>query len=144
MIRAFRYPLRPTKDQEAALTAWLLACQQLYNGALQHRRDAWSRQRVSVTRYEQQCELTELRAADPEWELFLVAVRDKAESAGRWAVPVDSRGTSQTCPACGAVAKKSLGERIHRCPCGFSAHRDHAAAQVILGRGLRPVQLTEA
>ena len=67
MIRAFRYPLRPTPTQEAVLETWRVACQQLYNGALQHRRDAWRRQRVNVTLYGQQKELTELRASDPEW-----------------------------------------------------------------------------
>ena len=41
-------------------------------------------------------------------------------------------------------AKKTLGEREHRCPCGFSAHRDHNAALVIQARGLRVGQLTEA
>ena len=367
MLRAFRYPLRPTENQEVVLDAWLVGCQQLYNGALQHRRDAWRKQRVSVTYYDQQRELTELRAADPDWDaipawversalrrldhafkaffrrvkagqspgfprfrsrnsynsfnvpygdghsridnnnvylpkigavkfhkyrelhgevkrvsvsrtsrgwsvsfvcdlgdapvrvpvrsaigidvgletfarlsngervenprfsraneevlvrrqrsvsrkqrnsnshrrakrlvastyehirnqrldfarklacvLFvrfdLVAHEDleithmargnlskyvydaawgvslralalKAESAGKWCVPVDPRGTSQICPACGTVAKKELSEREHRCDCGFFAHRDHAAAQVILGRGLRLGQLTEA
>lgn len=67
MLRSFRYPLRLTKDQEITLDTWRIACQQLYNGALQHRRDAWCKQRVSVTCYDQQRELTLLRAADPEW-----------------------------------------------------------------------------
>ena len=365
MIRAFRYPLRPTPTQEAVLETWRVACQQLYNGALQHRRDAWRRQRVNVTLYGQQKELTELRASDPEWAAipawversalvrldrafkaffrrvkagqtpgfprfrsrdrydsfdlgsnlpridgdlvhlprigavkfrkyrevggtvrhvsisrtargwtisfvcdvgeppakmpvrnaigidvgleafatlsngervenprygrhaqemlvrrqqslsrkrrgsnsrrqakrlvarayehirhqrldfarklavvlfsrfdliayedlaisrmvhgtlaksihdaawgqFLRALQSKAESAGKWCVPVDPRGTSQTCPACGTVAKKTLDQRQHECSCGFSAHRDHAAAQVILARGLRVGQLTQA
>lgn len=364
MIRTFRYPLHPTREQEGVLTSWLAACQQLYNAALEERRDAWRRCRVNVTRFDQQKELTELRAEMPEWKavpvdvarsalaridrafdgffrrvrsgqkpgfprfrsserynsfdlesrpprvdrdrvhlpklgpvkfhcyrdmrgavryvtigrtargwyvafgcdlgeaptksparnavgidlgiesfatlstgervsnprffcaservlarrqrslarkrrgsnsrrtagrlvarahervrnqridfarklaaaLFarfdmvvhedlqiarmvrgdlakvindaawghlLRALQSKAEGAGKWCVPVDSRGTSQTCPACGAVAKKELSERDHRCGCGFSAHRDHAAAQVILGRGLRQGQSTE-
>jgi putative transposase len=365
VIRTFRYPLHPTKAQKFVLTSWLIACQQLYNAALQERRDAWRKQRTSVTRVDQQKELTALRAADPEWDAvpvwvarsalarldrafksffrrvkagqtpgfprfrsrdhydsfdlgsnlpringdrvwlpkigavklhkyrelrgevrhvsvsrtargwsisfvcdvgdaptklpvrstvgvdvgleafatlsngervdnprffrasedmlarrqqllarkrrgsnsrrttkrlvasahervrnqrfdfarklacalfdrfdlvahedlqishmvhgnlgksihdaawgqFLRALQSKAENAGKWCVPVDPRRTSQTCPVCGAVATKTLGEREHRCPCGFVAHRDHAAAQVILARGLRAEQLTEA
>jgi len=365
VIRTFRYPLRPTRAQDTALEVWRVACQQLYNAALEERRDAWRKQRVSLSRVDQQKELTQLRAADPEWESvpvwvarsalarldcafksffrrvktgqapgfprfrsrdrydsfdlgsnlprvegdrvllpklgpvkfhkyremrgavklvrlgrtargwyvsfvcdvgaapekvavrstvgidvgleafatlsngervenprfgrsgheelarrhrslarkrrgsmsrerakllvarahehvrnqrtdfarklacalfsrfdlvahedlqiarmvhgslgksihdaawgqFLVALQSKAENAGKWCVPVDPRGTSQTCPQCGAVAKKTLDERKHECSCGFSAHRDHAAALVILGRGLRPVQLTKA
>ena len=365
MIRTYRYPLRQTKDQEAILDAWRVACQRLYNAALEERRDAWRKQRVSITRIDQQKELTQLRATDQEWAAipawversalarleeafrgffrrvksgqtpgfprfrsrdrydsfdfgscvprvensrvnipklgmvkfhkyremrgkvklvrigrsargwyvsfvcdvgaapekvavrstvgidvgleafatlsngervdnprfgreaqedlarrqrslarkkrgsmsrgratllvarayerirnqrqdfarklacdlfsrfdliahedlaisrmvhgnlaksihdaawgqFLGALQSKAENAGKWCVPVDPRGTSQTCPQCGTVAKKELSEREHRCDCGFSAHRDHAAALVILGRGLRPGQLTEA
>jgi putative transposase len=40
MMRAFRYPLRPTKAQEAVLETWRLACCELYNAALEQRRDA--------------------------------------------------------------------------------------------------------
>jgi len=81
---------------------------------------------------------------DAAWGQFLGALACKAESAGKWCVPVDPRGTSQSCPACGVVAKKPLEQREHRCPCGFVAHRDHAAALCILGRGLRPAPLAEA
>jgi putative transposase len=81
---------------------------------------------------------------DAAWGVFLRCLTLKAEEAGRWAVAVDPRGTSQACPVCGAVATKPLSQREHRCDCGFVAHRDHAAAQVILGRGLRLGQLTEA
>jgi putative transposase len=35
---------------------------------------------------------------------------------------------------------KSLGDRVHNCPeCGYSTHRDHAAAQMVLIRGLDSV-----
>jgi putative transposase len=80
---------------------------------------------------------------DAAWGQFLVALQSKAENAGKWCVPVGPRGTSQTCPQCGTVAKKALEEREHRCSCGFVAHRDHAAALCILGRGLRPAPLAE-
>jgi putative transposase len=365
MIRTYRYPLQPTRAQEAVMSGWLRACQQLYNAGLEERTDAWRRQRVSVTRVGQQKELTELRAADPAWEavpvwvarsalarldrafqsffrrvrageapgyprfrsrdrydsfdlgsslprvagdrvhlpklgavrfrkyrelrgvvrhvsvrrtagrwhvcfacdlgaapeklpvrsvvgvdlgleafatlstgervdnprffrkaeavlahrqqrlarkkrgstsrqrakllvarahghvrnqrvdfarklagqlfgrydlvahedlsisrmvhgnlaksihdaawgMFLRCLALKAEEAGRHAIAVDPRGTSQACPECGAVAAKPLEQREHRCACGFTAHRDHAAALCILGRGLRPGSLTEA
>jgi putative transposase len=78
MIRTFCYPLRPTKVQEATFNVWLGACQQLYNGALQHRSDAWSKRRVSITRISQQKELTELRASDPEWAAIPVEVERSA------------------------------------------------------------------
>ena len=49
--------------------------------------------------------------------------------------------TSQTCPNCNAITgKKDLSERIHRClECGYTTHRDVAAAQVIVKRGISAV-----
>ncbi|WP_348760050.1 RNA-guided endonuclease InsQ/TnpB family protein [Candidatus Methylocalor cossyra] len=83
--------------------------------------------------------------SDAGWGQFLTILKHKAEGAGVQFKEVSARGTSQTCPACGAVVKKTLAQRKHVCPCGYSAHRDQAAAQVILARGLlagmRPVGL---
>jgi putative transposase len=46
--------------------------------------------------------------------------------------------TSQVCPNCNAhTGKKSLDNRVHSCQeCGYTTHRDVAAAQVIRNRGL--------
>jgi len=83
--------------------------------------------------------------SDAGWGQFLTILKHKAESAGVQFREVNARGTSQTCPVCGATAKKTLAERKHVCPCGYTVHRDQAAAQVILARGLlagmRPVGL---
>lgn len=58
------------------------------------------------------------------------------ESAGKWAVPVNPRGTSQKCSGCGEMVPKALGERWHSCPnCGTSLDRDHNAAINILRLG---------
>jgi putative transposase len=53
---------------------------------------------------------------------------------------VNPNGTSQTCPACFATVKKDLSVREHLCPeCGYQTHRDHAAAEMVLSRGLENV-----
>ncbi len=80
---------------------------------------------------------------DASWAKFFQMLAYKAEEAGRRFLKVDCKYTSQTCPACGAVEKKKLGQRIHKCPCGYSTHRDIAAAQVILGRAV-PSDVNEA
>jgi len=50
---------------------------------------------------------------------------------------VDARGTSQTCPECGAKVKKDLSIRMHHCPeCGYTTDRDVASGQVICNRGI--------
>jgi putative transposase len=71
---------------------------------------------------------------DAGWGQFVSMLGYKAESAGRRLIEVNPNGTSQECPACGAIKKKKLSERQHKCACGYEVHRDTAAAQVILGR----------
>ncbi|XFA74375.1 zinc ribbon domain-containing protein [Thermosynechococcaceae cyanobacterium Okahandja] len=53
---------------------------------------------------------------------------------------VNPNGTSQTCPKCLVTVRKELGIREHHCrECGYRTHRDHAAAEVVLHRGLENV-----
>ncbi|MGB2628733.1 MAG: transposase, partial [Candidatus Acidiferrum sp.] len=74
---------------------------------------------------------------DAGWSSFINMLVYKAENAGRQVLKVDPKYTSQECPQCHAIRKKQLSERVHRCHCGLVIGRDHAAAFVILGRGLR-------
>ena len=55
---------------------------------------------------------------DAAWGFFLFCVTYKAENAGKLPVPVPAAGTSQECPRCGVIKKKSLSERQHQCECG--------------------------
>lgn len=48
---------------------------------------------------------------------------------------MNPRGTSQICSKCGAVVKKTLAMRIHKCECGLKIDRDVNAAINILGLG---------
>jgi len=70
---------------------------------------------------------------------FLNMLSTKAEEAGCELIVLNTRREkpSQTCPCCGTVRKKALGERMHRCGCGFAATRDQAAALAMLAAGLR-------
>jgi putative transposase len=58
--------LRPTRKQEAALDACLEDTRQLYNAALEERREAWRMGRHQVTFYSQDAQLKEIRADDTE------------------------------------------------------------------------------
>ena len=73
---------------------------------------------------------------DAAWGQFLGILTCKAESAGRYAIAVDPRGTSQRCSACGTVVTKKLGDRVHACSCGLVLHRDLNAARNVLALGL--------
>jgi len=47
--KAFKYKIKPTPTQEQALAFVLRRCRELYNAALQERRDAWQKCGVGVT-----------------------------------------------------------------------------------------------
>jgi IS605 OrfB family transposase len=87
---------------------------------------------------------------DAGWSTFTAMVSVKAAWAGRTVIFVDPSRTSQICPNCGTVRKKTLDERWHSCECGCELDRDTASAKVILdlGRkqlsvGTRPTSATE-
>jgi putative transposase len=65
--KTFKEKLRPTPAQERALGEALWRCRDLYNTALEQRITAYQRCRVSVSRYEQEAELKEIRAEFPEY-----------------------------------------------------------------------------
>lgn len=73
---------------------------------------------------------------DAAWAQLLYCISYKAESAGRWAIPVNPRGTSIRCSGCGADVRKTLADRQHTCACGVSLDRDHNAALNIKGLGM--------
>jgi len=72
---------------------------------------------------------------DQAWGAFLTILSDKAAEAGRSVIAVDARNTSQRCSACGALVPKPLGERWHRCACGYQADRDVNAARNLIRLG---------
>lgn len=73
---------------------------------------------------------------DAGWGGFIRILKRVADKFGVKVVEVAAHGTSQECPQCGNVVKKTLKQRIHDCQkCGIKIQRDHAAAVVILQRG---------
>jgi putative transposase len=68
MVRkTYQYKLVPTPQQERVLGRVLGLCRSLSNTALEHRIVASQRRHVSLSRYQQQAELQDLRAAFPEY-----------------------------------------------------------------------------
>jgi len=59
-----RVRLYPTTSQTTRLTMMLDVTRQLYNAALEHRRDAYRKARISISVGAQHRELTEIRAED--------------------------------------------------------------------------------
>jgi putative transposase len=65
--KTFKYKLVPTPTQERELGRVLGLCRWLYNTALEQRIIAYRRGGVSVSRYQQEAELKDVRAAFPEY-----------------------------------------------------------------------------
>ncbi|MFG3437253.1 RNA-guided endonuclease InsQ/TnpB family protein [Nonomuraea sp. NPDC047897] len=64
MRRSFKFLLRPTSRQAAALAACLEDHRQLYNAALEHRRTAYAKAGVTIRYGDQSAELKHIRADD--------------------------------------------------------------------------------
>ena len=75
MIRTYTMRLKVTKKQDETLLRILAQLCELYNMALQQRRDAYRELRVSVNYLQQQTQLTELRNGVEEYAAFPVAIQ---------------------------------------------------------------------
>ena len=61
MRRAYLFRLRPTARQHIALAACVESHRELYNAALQERRDAWSRSKTRINYGDQSAQLRDIR-----------------------------------------------------------------------------------
>lgn len=65
--KAYKYKLKPTPAQEQIMAWMLRRCCELYNAAVQERREAWAKCRVSVGLAQQSAQLPTLKEARPEY-----------------------------------------------------------------------------
>jgi putative transposase len=68
MRKAYRYRIYPTKKQARVLHEQLALCAELYNAALQERRDAWRMCGKSITFTQQSAQLPQIKLDRPEYE----------------------------------------------------------------------------
>jgi putative transposase len=66
MRRAYVFRLRPTARQHVALAASVDGHRELYNAALQERRDAWTHNKTRINYGDQSAQLTEIRSLRPD------------------------------------------------------------------------------
>lgn len=59
--KTFKYRIFPTKAQTSKLEATLGLCRELYNSALQERRDAWKLNRINISNQDQEKQLPEIK-----------------------------------------------------------------------------------
>ncbi len=65
--KTYKYKLKPTPEQEWELERVLWQCRRLYNTSLEQRITLYRQRGISLSRYEQEAELKDLRAAVPEY-----------------------------------------------------------------------------
>ena len=65
--KAFKYRMSPTRQQQQTLLWTLTRCREVYNAALQERRDAWRMGQVSVNYYAQAMQLPAIKQDRPEY-----------------------------------------------------------------------------
>ncbi|HET8906813.1 MAG TPA: transposase [Ktedonobacterales bacterium] len=65
--KTFKYKLKPTREQERQLEEVLNQCRRLYNTALEQRITAWRRCHISISRFQQEAELKDIRTTFPEY-----------------------------------------------------------------------------
>src|SRR5215831_19336879 len=65
--KTFKYKLKPTPEQEQAMAFVVRCCRELYNAALQERKDAWEKRGVSVRVATQSAQLPAIKDVRPEY-----------------------------------------------------------------------------
>ena len=154
-MKAYKYKLKPSAKIVAVFESWLAVLCELYNAAFQERRGAYQINHLSISRFDQDRQLPDIKKvedlniqgmvknhhlaksiSDAGWGQFIMIVIHKAEEAGRTVVKVNPSYTSQDCSRCGYRNLIRLGTRIYRCTrCDLVIHRDRNAAKQIEQRG---------
>ena len=65
-MKAYKFKIRPSKRISQVFEETLNLCRELYNGALQERRDAWKLNRVSINYHDQRIQLPEIKLIRPD------------------------------------------------------------------------------
>jgi putative transposase len=65
--KTFKYKLKPTPEQERAMVFMLRRCRELYNAALQERKEAWEKRGVRVTVASQSAQLPAIKEVRPDY-----------------------------------------------------------------------------
>ncbi len=78
MIRSIVFKLQMTARHGRSFEAAMHQLNDLYNGALQERKEAWSKSKISVTKFDQIKSLTVIRRENPEFKAYAVTMQRSA------------------------------------------------------------------
>ena len=83
MNRVFKFRLSPTKTQKASIDGILARCCELYNACLEERRDAYKKQGKSISRYDQQAQITWVRHNIEGFSIYSDVLLDIADRVNK-------------------------------------------------------------
>ncbi len=78
MIRSIVFKLQMTARHGRSFETAMQQLNDLYNCALQERKDAWSKSRISVTKFDQMKSLTVIRRENPEFKIYAATMQRSA------------------------------------------------------------------
>jgi len=146
-MKAYKYKLKPSAKVVAIFESWLAILCELYNAALQERRDAYRINRLSINYLAQANQLPEIKAERPDLAGIHSQVIQNVLKRVEFAFDnffrrveeghkVNPSYTSQDCSRCGYRNRITLATRIYRCSqCELVIHRDRNAAKRIEQKG---------
>src|SRR6266511_2964394 len=70
MLKSYKYRVYPSRAQQSRLEQALALCCELYNAALEERREAYRLAHKSISYQDQQNQLPEIKAIRPEFALI--------------------------------------------------------------------------
>jgi len=85
LLKSYRYRIYPSNAQQTALERWLALCCELYNAALQERRDAYRIAHQCISYRDQQNQLPEIKTLRPELGMVhsILAPNSTADGAAK-------------------------------------------------------------
>jgi len=79
-VRNYRFRIYPNREQEQKLLTWLETCRWIYNTALAQRKEAWEKEKRSVSRIEQQVWLKQAKKLTSAFGKYIPRQRRKCFS----------------------------------------------------------------
>src|SRR5512147_3282973 len=65
--KTYKYKLQPTAEQQGTLAFVLCRCRELYNAALEERREAWRMRGMRITVASQSAQLPDIKEVRPDY-----------------------------------------------------------------------------
>lgn len=97
-MKAYKFKIKASKSVELIFEQTLDLCRELYNAALQERRDAWKLNRISVNYHSQSAQLPDIKMSRPEFnsiysQILQDVLRKVSKSFDSFFRRIKNRGT---------------------------------------------------